>query len=43
MWSACVDVDEDAEDDGLQEGEGDDAFSYEGRYDVICGCEVFLD
>ena len=41
MGTALVDVDKDAEDDGLEEGEGDDALS-DQRGDYLVGCREVL-
>lgn len=37
-----MDVDKDTEDNGLEEGERNDSFSYEGGDDLICRGEIFL-
>lgn len=42
MGSTGVDVDEGAEDNGLEEREGDDAVADKSSDDLICGGEVFL-
>jgi len=38
VGTAGMDIDENAEDNGLEEGEGDDAFSDEGSDYLVCGC-----
>jgi hypothetical protein len=42
VGTALVDVDKDAEDDGLEEGEGDDAFSDQRGDYLVCCREVLF-
>jgi hypothetical protein len=42
VGAALVDVDKDAEDDGLEEGEGDDAFSDQRGDYLVCCREVLF-